>query len=45
MTVECQKLTCEDYERFKKSTIQNAPESVRDFVRKVFIVIEDVMRK
>ena len=45
IVVECRKLTQEEYENFKKNTIANAPETVRCFIKKVFIVIDDMLLK
>ena len=39
MVVRCQKLSVQQYEEWKRETMETAPESVKGFLVKVFIVI------
>ena len=39
MVIICQKLSAQQYEEWKRETLETAPESVKGFLVKVFIVI------
>lgn len=39
MVIICQKLSAQQYEEWKRETLETAPESVKGFVIKVFMVI------
>lgn len=39
MAVRCRRMSRQDYEQWKQETMEHAPEMVKEFVRKVFIVI------
>ena len=43
ITVECRKLTEEEYMDFKMDTLERAPEDIKSFMSKVFVVIEKAL--
>ena len=40
MIAECQRMPVQQYEEWKKETLEAAPDPVKEFVGKVFIVID-----
>ena len=43
--VECQRMPVQQYEEWKKETLEAAPDQVKEFMEKVFIVIDSYVQK
>lgn len=39
----CRRISRQDYEKWKQETMESAPETVKGFIGKVFVVIEHVL--
>lgn len=40
MIASCQQMTQEDYEQWKQETLQSVPHEAKDFMQKVFAVVD-----
>ncbi len=44
MVVECRKMSQQEYEDWKREVMEAVPDKAKDFMRKVLICIDEVLR-